>query len=356
LTLSIIPFYLIAKDILKNVAAVVITVIFFFYPFIVTQNFAPPFEICFAPFFLLFAYFFYTRRKFSPFIFFLILSLSIKEQVALIAMAFGLYALLNRRESKWVAVPILLGIAWGVFSLIVLSFAGKIYHPHPDANWYLSTLRLRFFGDGTHILKSFLAGLASSNLKNIYILKEAIKFFLLPLGLIPALLSPIVILGLPELILNLIYDRPAMLSPIYHYNILVSSFLVIGAATGIRRISDLKYMKKIGIDNQVSRIWIAVFMFCCTLIFSQRWFNRASYNKNLTYVKTIKEALSYIPKDASISVPFHLAVQVSSREKYSLTMEGKPDYILIDKDTSLNYTDMGYKNIFDKDGVMVFKK
>jgi uncharacterized membrane protein len=360
-TLAVIPFYLIARNTLKSIAAMPLVLTFMFYPFLATQNLKPPFEILYAPFFILFAYFFYQENKFAYFLLFMVLSLTIKEQVSLVAVAFGLYAFFDKKSLKWAIAPIVLGIAWGIFSLLALSTAQKLYHPHSDSIWYLTTLKSRFFDSGSNILNSIIAGLRFSNLGRGYIAKPALEMFILPLGLVPALLSPVVLLGLPELILNLLYDRSAMLSPSFHYNILVSCFLFIATAEGIKRIADFKWIGKIGIGTNTAKLLISIFILCCTLMYSPLWIQTIGGYKDPSYIQTVHEALSYIPKHAFVTVPHNLAAQVSSRPKYSLIMEGQwGDYILFDEETYIasakNLPLNTYKTIFNKNGVSVFQK
>ena len=50
LTCSAIPFYLIAKDMIKDIPIIPVILTFLFYPYLVSQNFTAPHEITYAPF------------------------------------------------------------------------------------------------------------------------------------------------------------------------------------------------------------------------------------------------------------------------------------------------------------------
>ncbi len=360
LSVSVIPFYLIAKLIFKDISIQPLILSFMMYPFLVSQNFAPPHEICYLPFFLLFTYYFLRLNKFLPFMVFLILSLSIKEHLSLIAIMFGVYSLLCKKSPKWILLPILLGIVWFIFSIGIILHFQKVYQPHPDAAWPLVFLKTRFLSQKGSILNSILSGISYSNISNWHNLKSVFLLFF-PLGIIAPLLSPVSLLGLPELIINLLSDRPAVLSPLRHYNIVVSCFLLIGTLEGVKRISHFKWVKNLKMKVGTFRFLLSLFILSSTLSHSYIWLGQTKYSKDMTYIKTVKEAIALIPKDAFITVPRDIAVHISSREKYSLIGEREyGDYILVDKHTSpfLLEEDIinNYTQIFNKEGILIFKK
>lgn len=290
---------------------------------------------------------------------FLVLSVSIKEHLSLIALMFGLYSLFSKKSLKWILTPISLGIIWGIFSLAIISHFQKVYQSHPDAAWFLPFLKTRFLSQEGNALSSIISGLSHSNMSSWYNLKFLFLLFL-PLGIIVPLLSPVSLLGLPELIINLISDRPAMLSPLRHYNIIVCCFLLIGTIEGVKRISDFKWIKNLKIETNLLRILLSVFIFSSALIHSYLWLGLTEYPGDTAYIKNVKSAISLIPEDAFITVPGNIAVHISNRERYSLIGEEKyGDYILIDKNTSYLLQRKGiidnYTQIFNRAGVAVLK-
>src|SRR3989338_4557621 len=93
LAAAAIPFYLIVRDQWGEKDSLLLVTGFMFYPFLVAQNFAAPHEICFLLVFLLFSYFFFLKKRFWMFLFFLAICLSVKEHMSLVAVMYGLYAL-----------------------------------------------------------------------------------------------------------------------------------------------------------------------------------------------------------------------------------------------------------------------
>ncbi len=362
LSLSVIPFYLILKDIFKeNISCLFLGLSFLFFPFLVSQNFTPPHEISFLPFFLLFTYYFFRKNKFLPFLIFLILSLSIKENVSLIAIMFGLYSLFCKRTLRWVLSPILLGTIWGILSLFIILHFQKIYQANPNSAWFFVVLKKRYLPQqGKPFLSSILRGLSYSNLAQPYFF-NLVLHLLRPLGIILPFLSPVSILGVPGLLLNSLSDRPGNFSVFMHYNIITSCFLLIGASEGIKKLTKFRLMKKLNFREEILKVLISIFIFSSIIIHTSSWLTSGilSCKHNKKYIETVKEALALIPKEASVSVPSDLAVWISARKKYSLLKERRPedyDYILTNTE-KLEWLDLNkYVNIFQKGEIFLFRK
>ncbi len=91
-------------------------------PFLWNMNL---FEFHILPFaipLLLTAALFYEKEKFFPYIFFLLLSLTVREDVALVIAMFGVLALLQKRSWRWVAAPLVIGGAWFFFATKMIGY------------------------------------------------------------------------------------------------------------------------------------------------------------------------------------------------------------------------------------------
>lgn len=363
LALSAIPFYLIARLILKDSSVFPFTLTFLFYPFLISQNLTAPHEICYSPFFILFTYYFFRQNRFLPFMIFLILAVSIKEHFSMLALLFGIYALFSKKRLKWVLSPALLGIFWGIFSLWIIQHFQKIYQSHTDSAWFILNLSQRFLSQDGNFLSSLISGFSCSNISNWYSLRQ-VFLLISPLGIILPLISPVSLLGLPELTLNLLSDRPGMLSPVWHYNIIVSCFILIGTLEGVKKISHFKWVKNLNLETPTFRLLLSVFILACTLTHSYTWLRITKYERDTTYINTVKQAISIVPKHAFITVPQDIAVHISNREQYSLIESGKyGDYILVDNDTwpllqekEIREIIENYTQIFHKNNIVVYKK
>ncbi len=331
LSLSAIPFYLITKDILNEASAIPLVLAFMFFPFIAGQNFTPPHEMGYAPFFILFTFYFFQKKKFMPFLCFLLIMVSIKETLALVALMFGCYAFLEKRRGVWIIWPIIIGIAWFFFSIILINYFQNLYLPDSDSAWYFVYLKKAFMENKNNPLMAVSYLLSNSNIARWYTVKSVFLLFF-SLGIAPALLSPAALLGLPELIVNLLACNARIFSPIWHYNIALSCFVLIGTIEGIKKISSFVCKKNyFRISEQKIQLLLCVSVLSCGLIQCYTWIEPVEYKKDVSYIKKVKEALSFVPPNASITVPTRIAIIVSGREKYSIIgSDSGEDYILID--------------------------
>lgn len=122
LALTIWPIFLICRKFFKEKIAFSIALIWFFNPFVQNINLFEFHLLPFALFFIFFAFYFYQEKKFVPFIIFLLLSLLVREDVALITLMFGFLALIEKREKKWILWPIILSIIWFILALKIIAF------------------------------------------------------------------------------------------------------------------------------------------------------------------------------------------------------------------------------------------
>lgn len=366
LALSAIPFYLITRDILKQATPLPLVVGFLLFPFIVGQNFSPPHESGYAPLFILFTYYFFRVKKFMPFICFLLITISIKEPYALVAVMFGCYAFFKKRSAAWVIYPIITGISWFVLSIALINYFQGLYQPHSNSAWFFVYLKKSFLSQGKNgSLVPLLYLLRNSNLANWHSLKSIFSLFF-STGIAPALLSSISLLGLPELFVNLVACNLNMFSPIWHYNTVFSCFILLGTVEGIKKISSFIYHKKyLKISEQKIQLLLSIFVLSSILIQSHTWIRFASYKKDAAYIKEAKETLSLVPPNASISVPRKLAIIVSDREKYSIIGDesGKDDaldYIVIDNPQMKAYLkadlNSDYNQIFRRGPIILYKR
>ncbi|OGY41256.1 MAG: hypothetical protein A2Y67_02245 [Candidatus Buchananbacteria bacterium RBG_13_39_9] len=121
LGLSAIPLFLIAKKHLAPLAALLILLLYLFNP--VPYNIAI-FEfhiLALAPFFLLWAFYFYDQKKFRTFLIFCLASCAVREDVCLAVFCFGLIALFERRKIKWILSPMILSALYFFASLKLIS-------------------------------------------------------------------------------------------------------------------------------------------------------------------------------------------------------------------------------------------
>lgn len=117
LTLSAWPLYMIAKKYLPNGYALAVPAAWLINPFLWNMAF---FEFHMLPFaipFILLAYYYYDQKKFIPFVLLSVLSLTVREDVSLVVIMFGVLAAVERRAYRWILTPIICGGAWFIATM-----------------------------------------------------------------------------------------------------------------------------------------------------------------------------------------------------------------------------------------------
>ena len=352
LALAALPYHRVIKDILTPPARLVMTAVFLLFPFLIAGAFTPPHEIGFAPAVILLTYYFFRRGAFGPFALSLIIMLSIKEHLALVALAFGIFAFFSKKGPRWVLLPVLAGIFWAGFSYAVITHFQKTYQSGADASWFLANFkRMARHGDAG----SLRLMLERSNISSWFRAKPLFLLFA-PLGFIVPVISPVCLLGFPEFALNLLADRSSMFTPQWHYNIVVSVFLLISCAEGIRKISHLKFAALTGARIQLA---CAIIILSLTLIHAYTWLPLARVQKSRGYAVSVRRALAMVPSGAFVTVPQPAAILISNRPRYSLLetcVYG--DYVLTDQPRcllSVSPAD-GYTLAYAEDGICLYKK
>jgi uncharacterized membrane protein len=350
--LAAIPYYLIIKDILYRPCRLVMMIVFFFYPFLIAQAFTPPHEIGFAPAVILCAYYFFRRNSLCLFIISLIIMLSIKEHLAMVALAFGVFAFFSKKGLRWTVLPIALGILWAVISYEIIVHFQKVYRSHADASWFLTSFKHVLHHDANTSLHLVLE---RANISSWFRVKPAFLLFA-PLGFVVPLMSWTCLLGLPEFALNLLADRPSMFTPQWHYNIAVSVFLLIACAEGIRKISRIRLAALTAGQIQLA---LSIIILSLTLIHSYTWLPLIRIRTETQVVASLRRSLTHVPRDAFVTVPQRLAIAVSDRLKYSLLETGVlGDYVVTDEPhclVPLSPAD-GYQLIYREDDVCLYKR
>lgn len=107
------PIYLVAKrEIGGGAVPLLFLLLYLLYPPLGYITLLHVHTVNFAPFLLAWAYLFYRRMRYGPFLIFLVVAMSTREEIAFVAAAFGACAFWERRGLRWSVAPLLLGIGW----------------------------------------------------------------------------------------------------------------------------------------------------------------------------------------------------------------------------------------------------
>jgi uncharacterized membrane protein len=230
LAASAFPAYQLARYRLDPFPSLAVTVAFLLGPAILFQNFYDyaPLSLVGLP--LLFAILFYTRRQFAPFMASLLLCLFIREDLVIVVIGIGVIAWFGRRERKWAATPILIGAIWTLITW------GVIF-PH-FRHGAVSAVESCF---------SYLGSTPAESLRTIvthpgvYVTHKSIvyiKQIFTPYAILLPLFSPLSLLALPYLLINVLGDPGCNAAIVFrHYSLIPSILLLPGVIVAMRRVA-----------------------------------------------------------------------------------------------------------------------
>lgn len=173
---------------------------------------------------LLFAFYFYQKRKFWPFLIFIVLSLLVREDVSLVIFMFGVLAFLDRKRigaayKKWVVWPMVLSIAYFLTAMQIVSHFNTLenYKYTVYYSWIMESGFLSFI---KHFVSVF----------NI----EMFLGFLLPFAFLPLLKPKYLLLALP-ILAQILLGAPGGSGFILktHYSTLFVPALIIASIYGL---------------------------------------------------------------------------------------------------------------------------
>ena len=240
------PLYWLARDRLGHGLALVVTLTYFLSPVVEYLNLTQFYEITLATPLLMYACFFLMRRHDAGFFVCIGLALLVKEEIAFIVAAFGIFILLVQRR-RWLGLAVaLLGIVWGVILLqVILPF---FRGPEYGASFY-------YFGNGVlgggqtrygylgHDLSEIVATLLTrwDIVWQHVMIPGKIEFvlqLLVPLVFTSLLGIEVFALALPTFGYTLLSDFGFQYSITHAYTAPLLPFLFLSAAIGLKRLVD----------------------------------------------------------------------------------------------------------------------
>lgn len=126
LSLSSIPIFILSKEKINGTTALLISITYLFSEYIFLQSINAFYTIQFSSLFLSFSFLLFFRARFIYFIIFFILTLSVREELALTMFLFGFYAFFQKRKWPWIVIPSILSILWWYVSTAFIMVGSKI--------------------------------------------------------------------------------------------------------------------------------------------------------------------------------------------------------------------------------------
>jgi len=335
--------------------------------------------------FLLFAFHYLLERRPWPFVAFAVLAASTKEEISLIVAMMGLYALFFLKRPRW-GVPI--SIAGTLYFLLVMLVVIPAFNIG-DASRLVEGRYELFGGSITGVLGTaisdplFTLSFIFSGERPLYLLS------LLGMSGFLGVLAPFVLaIPLPELAINLLSDRPQMVSIRYQYVAPILPFTYLAAAAGLANL--LRWLEKLREGRWKRRLLAkAPVVFAVGLLLAAvnldyelgplPLFNSPTNFSSVIdplprqHIEALDEAVARIPEGASVSASNNLGAHLAHRRYlYLFPTLRDAEYVIVDGgdpsyDTKTSpVLNMGsiqrlkesgeYELTYSRDGVVVFRR
>jgi uncharacterized membrane protein len=363
--LAALAVYKLANERLGPVPAVLLGLAYLFY-FVNQRTAAGDFrtDALVAPL-LLWAIYACSRRQMVVYYVLVLLALACKEEVALVVFAMGLYLLFFENQSQTGAITVVLATAWyAAVSLVVIPYFGSTtgrFYPYfrQFGSTPLEALSTIFHHPGQLI--------------NQLLEPERVKYLLflfVPLGILPLLGAPGILIALPRLALNMLSGSPTHYSLDFWYEFNIVPFLFLAVVLGIERLGNRGAARRPSLMGAG-----AAFVLVGCAISARFWgpnpLAEILQAKITTHDHLAQVVLDRIPPEASVAAQSNLVTRLAHRQElWVLPDTNDADYLLFDV-LNLNrgpqplvyedilrqtYQNPDYGLIFYQDGYLLFKR
>lgn len=343
------PLFLIARQYLGGVGGVAAVMLYFVNPAVMSQTFQEFTPLHLAPLPFFFALWAFTREELGKFIAWMLIAMSMREDVAVTMAGFGLWAFITGRGRRWVVAGLGIPLAWwGVSTLLIQPAFGR---------WGNNISEISLAGGERAPLGIYqildpvraIDVLRNGGLHFLYRLLRSLAF--LPV------LGAEGVLAAPVLAANLFYGSMSHegIEPTSRLALLPSCALV-GAAVLI----TARLCRKYQADRRLFALLLLLLFPSANLLDGTKdtlQEGMISYTLH-NDADALWEVVDLIPDNASVAAPGYILPVLSKRSKlFNLPQlhmypEAQPDYILIDHDldrvTSSPQLNPIYKTLLEK--------
>jgi len=327
LALSAYPAYQLARYRLAPLPSALVTVSFLCAPAILFQNFYDYAPLSLAGLPLLFSLLFFYQKHYLPYLASLLLCLFVREDLALVVLGMGAIAMLARRERKWFVAPFVIGFVWALFTWIILlpHFQQGATSAVESCFSYLGNTpggMLRTMVMHPHLIVTH---------KAIVYLKQ----MLTPFGILLPFFSPVGLLSLPFILINLAGDPGCNAAIVFrHYSLIPSILLLPGLVFAVRWMGTRPAFRSLTPSLLAFTLMMAS---AGTTLLSigdaeLNWWHTASWQ---TEARQIARAL---PVTAAVAVPRYMLPLAANRDQIFQTLRlldyhhPFAEFVVVDRD------------------------
>ena len=312
-SLAVWPLYHIAKNKISHIGALFLSLAYLSYcgvGFAVKFDFH---EIILFPALFLFSLYFFEKKRYFLYFIFVILMFMVKENIAVYLGFFSIY--LFFRSKKIAIITLLLSIGYYILATkyIIPHFSGG------NSGYFLFSA---FGANEIDALKNIflhpfhLINVATDNLqKNDTILAIFGSF-----GFLIFFCPNFILIALPMLAEQVLYDIPTHWAIYYHYSIAIAPILALGTICAMKRIANARYILAQKIKNIEVFLFLSIFVLCSSLVITlvQRaplvTFFTPSFYRDYPWTLDIDKLIAEIPAYASVGAQDNIVPHISARK------------------------------------------
>ena len=357
---GVIPVVLLCRHFrLSGKVSILVGLLYAFYPAISTSCFYDIHENCFLPFFLLWTFYFFEKKKYIPMYLSALCVLTVKEDAAIYLLLFAVFVLLSERDYLHGGIlAVMAGAYFGLACHLLNTYGegimsgryGNLIADQEDG--LLGAIKTALINPGFLLTQMFTTSKGGFE-KLVYFLQ-----MLLPLGFLPfCSKKPSRWLLLAPMLINLLTRYVYQYDIGFQYHFAITAFLFYAL---------IKNLPELALPTRRNLLGIAASA-CCALYlmtvvpklntYTERWED----NKE-TYAQ-MEAILDTVPEDASVSCSTFLLAHIADRDViYEVGYhKDKPDvdFVVLDaryssyKTTMLTYLRHGYTVWAQHDGLIV---
>lgn len=311
------PLYWFARKRLGYPFALVIVALYFLYPALEYVNLFEFHEIALVTPLLAFALFFLLNQRLVPFLICLGLTLMLKEEMAFVATAFGIYLFFVERRRALGVILAVGGLVWGyaLISYLIPYFQGPDY-----GGTYFFVERYTYLGKTVSQIINNAVTKPWLVLEHL-LLPQNIEFvlqLLVPLAFIPVIGIEIFALALPTLFYLLASDFPSQSSIHFQYTAPLIPFMFFSLVIGIQRIARWRIFSRFELARVQTLILILVLASGIANYFfqspgpSSRSMDAQEFTAT-AHTQIGYQLLSMIPPNATVMADSNLVPHLSQR-------------------------------------------
>ncbi|MDP2923143.1 MAG: DUF2079 domain-containing protein [Candidatus Omnitrophota bacterium] len=313
------PLYLLAKLKLNKTFALAVSLVYLLYPPLGYINLFETHFDAFTIFFFSFALYFFEKDDFKKFLIFIFLAISCKENVSLVILMFGIYALFKKKTKKWIFIPPLLGITWFFLSVkVIIPFFAREAKSYQEGFMF----SVHFQHLGRNIFEMIKTMFTHPVLVSKFALTKRKQIYLLQLFLPTSflgILSPLALLiALPIFMQNLLSSFTSHAMIYFQYVALLIPFIFNSTINGLARLLNFKSLRH---KQLVLTGFLLIAIFSGVhLNAPQLYLGRYIKIYKIDEIAKEKDKLvRMIPKDASVIATFQFLPKLSHRhDLYSM--------------------------------------